>query len=115
MATTHRLYLDDQIPIEEFGSYYRPLAERLLQLQSDSPRLEGEIDFARIQSLSADAVHNEAHSLYANWPHLPQDNRRRVVEALVEKIVVGKDDLEITFSASSPPEDMTKSQQVLDY
>ncbi len=115
MAKTHRLYLDGHIPIEEFGNYHKPLAERLLQLQTDIPRLEGEIDFARVQNLSADAVTNEAQSLYANWPQLPPDNRRRVVEALVEKIVIGKDDLEITFSASSPLEDMTKNQQVADH
>ena len=115
MAKTHRLYLDGHIPIEEFGNYHKPLAERLLQLQTNIPQLEGEIDFARVQSLNADAVQNEAQSLYANWPHLPQDNRRRIVEALVEKIVVGKDDLEITFSASGPLEDITKNQQVTDH
>ncbi len=42
---------------------------------------------------------------------LVPDNRGRLVEALVEKIVVGKDDLEITFSASSPLEDMTKTNK----
>ena len=115
MAKTHRLYLDNQIPIEEFGTYHKPLAERRLQLQTDTPWLEWEIDFARIQNLSADAVQNEAQSLYNDWPHLPPDNRRRVVEALVERIVVGKDDLGITFSASSPLEGMTKNQQVTDH
>ena len=113
MAKTHRLYLDGHIPIEEFGSYHKPLSERLVQLQTGIPTLEGEVDFLRIQNLSAEEVQTEAQTLYSNWPHLPIENRRLVVEGIVEKIIVGIDDLEITFSASNPLEEITKSQQWL--
>ena len=111
MAKTHRLYLDGQIPIEEFGNYHKPLAERLTQLQTDLPRLQAEVDYLKIHTVSAEAVRDEADDLYSNWPRLPLENKRRVIEGIVDKIVIGKDEIEITFSSSNPLEEMTKNQQ----
>lgn len=115
MAKTHRLYLDGHIAIADFGGYHKPLADRLTQLQTELPKLEAELDYLKIRSVSADAVQVEADTLYNNWPQLPAENKRRIIEGIVERIEIKKDrpEIEITFSSTAPSEDMTTNQQSL--
>jgi site-specific DNA recombinase len=115
MAKTHRLYLDGHIALADFGGYHKPLTERLTQLQTELPKLEAELDYLRIRNVSADAVQVEADSLYNNWPQLPAENKRRIIEGIVERIEIKKDrpEITITFSSTAPSEDMTTNQQSL--
>ena len=115
MTRTHRLYLDGQIPLESFGGYHKPLEEQLLQLQNELPKLEAEVTHLKIRDLSADAVLREARELYANWPTLPVERKQSVVQSLVEKIVVGPDEIEIRLSYLPSSEELTKSQQHLSH
>ena len=52
----------------------------LKQLDDEIPRLEGEVDFLKIQNLSRDEVVEEARDLYSRWPELPKDDKRKVEE-----------------------------------
>jgi site-specific DNA recombinase len=115
MAKTHRLYLDGHIALADFGGYHKPLTDRLTQLQTELPKLEAELDYLKVRSVSADAVQMEADSLYNNWPQLPAENKRRIIEGIVERIEIKKDrpEIEITFSSTAPSEDMTINQQNL--
>ena len=115
MAKTHRLYLDGHIVLADFGGYHKPLADRLTQLQTELPKLEAELDYFKVRSVSADAVQVEADTLYNNWPQLPDENKRRIIEGIVERIEIKKDrpEIEITFSSTAPSEDMTTNQQSL--
>jgi restriction endonuclease S subunit len=54
MEKVYSLYLADEISTEGFGRQYRPLEERLGQLEEEVPRLEGELDFLRIEYFSSD-------------------------------------------------------------
>jgi len=115
MAKTHRLYLEGHIALADFGNFHKPLSDRLIQLQTELPKLEAELDYHRIRTVSADAVQVEADTLYNNWPHLPPENKRRIIEGIVERIEIKKDrpEIEITFSSTAPSEDMTTNQQNL--
>jgi site-specific DNA recombinase len=115
MAKTHRLYLDGHIALADFGGYHKPLTDRLTQLQTELPKLEAELDYLKIRNVSADAVQMEADTLYNNWPQLPAENKRRIIEGIVERIEIKKDrpEIEITFSSTAPSEDMTTNQQNL--
>jgi site-specific DNA recombinase len=113
MTRTHRLYLDGQIPLESFGGYHKPLEERLLQLQNELPRLEAEVTHLQIRDLSADEVLKEARQLHAVWPSLPVERKQSIVQSLVERIVVGRDEIELTLSCLPSSEEVTKSQQQL--
>ncbi len=115
MTRTHRLYLDGQIPLESFGGYHKPLEAQLLQLQNELPKLEAEVTHLKIRDLSADEVLKEARELYANWPSLPVERKQSVVQSLVEKIVVGTDEIEINLSYLPSSEELTKSQQHLSH
>jgi len=114
MAKTHKLYLAGQIPVEGFSGFYNPLQERLSQLQSELPKLEAEVAHLTVNHLSADEVMNEARTLYAQWPNLEVEAKRKIVEGITEKITIGKDnEIEITLSYLPTSEVMTKNQQSL--
>lgn len=51
--------------------------------------------------------------LYGRWPTIPGDERRRFAESLCEKIVVGTEEIDITFSCLTTSGETTKSQQRL--
>jgi site-specific DNA recombinase len=113
MARTHRLYIEEQITAKGFGDFYKPAEERLGQLQIELPKLEAEVDFLRVNKLSADDVMQESAYLYDRWPTFAAADKRKIVEALIEKVVIGKDEIDITLSWVPSSEDVCKSQQRL--
>jgi len=113
IAKTHRLYLADRISVEGFGAIAKPAEARLGQLQLELPKLEAEVDFLRVNKLSADDVMHEANTMYDQWPTLPTEDKRKVMEALVEKVTIGNGEIDITFSCVPSSEDVCKSQRGL--
>jgi site-specific DNA recombinase len=113
MRQTHQLYLKQQISGEGFRDLYGPAEERLKQLNAELPRLEAEVDFLKVNKLSADAVVHESATLHERWPTMQPDDRRKIVEALIEKIVIGEKDIDITYSYLPTSEELCKSQQGL--
>ncbi len=113
MQRTHRLYVEGHITPQGFGDFYKPAEERLNQLLREAPKLQAEIDLLRVNRISAEDVAKEADSLYSRWPLLPLDDRRKVAEAVCEKIVIGKDDIDITLSCAPSSEKLCKNQTTL--
>jgi len=113
MSETHRLFLEKQITSQGFGEFYKPAEERLNQLVAELPKLEAEVDFLKVNNLSADEVVSEARNLYDNWPKLPTDRKRQIAESIIEKVVVGEGEIDITFACLPSSEEMTKTQQQL--
>jgi site-specific DNA recombinase len=99
----YRLYLDGNIPSKEFGERNHPLAVRREQLDREIPRLAGEIDFLTIRRLSSSEVLSEAQSLYSRWGDLDFGRKREIVETIVERVVVGKEAVEIHLAYMPPP------------
>jgi len=73
------------------------------ELQAQLPKLEAELDYYKIHSLSAQAVQSEATILYGTWPDIPRENKRRIIEGIVDKIEIHPSEIHITFSASASP------------
>lgn len=113
MTRTHRLYIQEQITAQGFGDFYKPAEARLNQLVAELPKLEAEVDFLKVNKLSADDVLHEANSLYEQWPKLPVPDKRKIVEALIEKVVIGNGEIDITLSHVPSSEEQCKSQQRL--
>jgi site-specific DNA recombinase len=113
MQKTHRLYLDGQISGEGFKEIYAPLEERKQQLEAELPALEAAVDFLRVNRLSAEDVLRESGSLHERWPDLPPAEKRMIVEALVEKIVIGDGRLDISYASTPSAADGCKNQQKL--
>lgn len=91
------LYQSGFIDKAGFGAKYSPLAAQLAQIDDELPALQAELDVLRIGHLSHEEIVSEARDLYGRWPELPFDERRRIVEAITEQIVVGVGEVEITL------------------
>ncbi|MHB8147915.1 MAG: recombinase family protein [Vulcanimicrobiaceae bacterium] len=101
----HDLYQSGMIDKRGFGAKYHPSAARLQQLDDELPALQAELDVMKISQLSEEEIFLGAKSLYDRWPGLEDDEKRGIVEALVEKIIVGKDEVEINlyYAPQAPP------------
>lgn len=93
----HDLYQSGMIDKRGFGAKYHPWAQRLQQLDDEMPSLQAELDVMRISQLSEEEIFLGAKDLSERWPDLDDDEKRGIVEALVEKIIVGKDEVEINL------------------
>ncbi|MEX2526433.1 MAG: recombinase family protein [Gemmatimonadota bacterium] len=114
----YRAYIDDKLDVDAFGERYKPLDERLRQLDEEIPRIQGEIDFLKIQYLSADDILSEAQSVYGRWQHLSFEERCQIVEHLVQEITIhdGEVVIELAYlpaTVSPSPETLAKSQHNL--
>jgi site-specific DNA recombinase len=111
MDKTYRLYMQDQISAEGFGRTYKPLEERLKAMEDEAPRLQGEVDFLKIQLLAKDELLAETRDLYGRWPSLADDEKRAIIEAIVEQIQVGKGVVDIDLSPFPVPSEIVGKRQ----
>jgi len=88
---------------EDFARYYAPLKERHDVLVNTIAELSGLVDVLRIQHLSSDEVIRRSKDLYTRWPELPFDEKRAIVELITESIIVGIEDITITYSHLPTP------------
>jgi site-specific DNA recombinase len=102
------LYQGGKLDADGFGRFYKPLDERGKQLEADVPRLEAQVDVAKVNGLSAEEVTSSAQDLSVRWPTMPLDDKRHILEMIVERMTVGKGEIEITFCGPRPSEDMAK-------
>ncbi|MFQ5479454.1 MAG: zinc ribbon domain-containing protein, partial [Candidatus Binatia bacterium] len=111
MEKVLQLYKADQISVEGFGREYRPLEEQLQQIEEEIPRLQGEVDFLKIEYLSRDEVLSEAKDLHTRWPALEFEEKRQIVENVVERIGIGKDEVAIHLCYLPSPSQMVADSQ----
>ena len=115
MHKTHQLYLAGAASIERFKELNEPLEERLSQLQEERLRLQAEVDVGKADTLSAEAVIEEALKLQETWPNLDLEMKLQVVQSLVETIIVDVPQQRITllFTCLPSSEETTNTQQRL--
>lgn len=91
----YQLYQSGQFTAEDYGRRYHPLADRRRQLEDEIPTLTAECDVLRITLASDLEAFSEARDLYGHWNELETSEKRTLVEAITDKIVVGKEEIEI--------------------
>ena len=91
------LYGEGKIDGDGFQRKHQPLHERRLQLEKELPQLQAEVDVTRISLLSQEETLAEARDLWSRWDNLSRDEKRLIVETITDRIVVGKEDVEITL------------------
>jgi site-specific DNA recombinase len=114
-ARAYQLYIDQAIDSTRFKELTLPTEERLRQLQEEALRIQSDLDLCKVNSLSTETVVSEALDLQKRWPTLETEEKRRVVESIVERIVVDNDakEIELTLSCIPTSEETTNSQQLL--
>jgi site-specific DNA recombinase len=90
--------MNNELSKDAFAERYKPMEERLAQLNNQLPELQAEIDRLRVQHYSSDTVLKDATDLYKLWDSMPYDEKRTVIEAITDKISVGKQDIHIKLS-----------------
>ncbi len=111
MKQTHQLYLEGHVTPQGFGQFYKPAEERLNQLLAELPKLEAEVAYLKVNDVSGEEVLSEAKTLYDKWPKLAPDEKRKIAEAIVEKIVIGNGEIDLTLAYLPTSEELCKSQQ----
>ena len=91
-----------ELPQVGFKQHYQPLFDQLQQLEEWMPQLEGQIAAMKDQYQSRDYILNEAKAFYQRWPSMSFDEKRSIVETLVESIVIGEED-DITINLNYLP------------
>lgn len=103
MDRTYRLYLDGEITPRGFGDRYRPLEERAVQLSEEIPRLEAEADHLAVELVSKEELSLHGLDFYSRWETLELPEKRSIVETMVERITVGKDEITIDLVGVPQP------------
>jgi site-specific DNA recombinase len=93
----HDLYQSEMIDKHGFGAKYLPWADRFRQLDEEIPAAQAELDVMKISQLSEEEVLWGAKDLYERWPQLSAEEKRRIIEAITEKIIIGNDEVEINL------------------
>ena len=88
-------YLSEVITMERFGVLDAKAEERLQGIAKGIAALEGEIAALEVTSNSSAEVIQSAQELYSRWDTLDHERKRSVINAVVEKIVVGEREIEI--------------------
>ena len=109
----YSLYMEGGLTVPQFKERYQPLDDRKHQIVEELPRLEADIDLLKINGLTSEHIMAEVQDLHARWPKMHQDEKRKIVELLVQNIQVG--DGEITFNLCYRPtyEEVTNKQRML--
>jgi site-specific DNA recombinase len=102
---------NNELTKEFFAEHYKPLEERMIQINDQLPELEAEIDFLRIQNHSTDVVLQDAQDLYSQWGLLSYEDKRNIIEIITARITIGKEDIHIKLSylPAHPPKKQTQS------
>lgn len=97
------LRLDGEIGKDAFAEQFQPLEKKKSQLEERMPELEAEVDFLKIEALSASTVLQEAKDLYSKWPNMQFEEKRAIVEIITDKIIVDKQAVNISLSYLPTP------------
>ncbi len=109
----YQLFQSDQLTPEGFGKLYNPLEEQERSLASELPLLQAELDVMEMRLASAGEVAAEAIDLYRLWPTMNSQEKRKVLESIVENITLTGDSIDIRLCYLPSSEELTKRQRNL--
>lgn len=91
------LYEAQALSTEQFKERFQPLDAQRKALEREIPRLEGELDELSTQGLSCEHIAAQGRNFHEEWPSMTEDQRRAIVELILQDIVVGKDDIAVNL------------------
>ncbi len=91
------LYQASVLDKKAFGVRYEKLRIRLEQIGEELPELQAKRDVLKIALASQEEVLSGSRDLVDRWDTLPHPERRQVVEAILDRVVVGNGEVEFNF------------------
>jgi site-specific DNA recombinase len=95
---TFELYHEGKIQKDAFESYHKPLYEELKQKEVTLNETQSYIDSINVQSLSNEQVLHDARDLYTHWSNFSNEEKKTIIEAITENIVISERDITINLS-----------------
>ena len=98
MEKIYRAYINEEITMEGFGRHYRPLEERLKQIDNQIPEVQGEIDFLKSNISPLIRFSMKPKTFIPAGLNLLPEEKRKIIENITEKIIIGKEDVTINLT-----------------
>ena len=96
------LYAAGQIPKMDFGKRHGPISERRKQIEEELPRLQAERDVLKMRLISEEVTVDDAKDLADRWEGMAFEERRQIVEAITDRITVGREEIDISLLLNLP-------------
>lgn len=97
------LNLNNELPTEGFKHHYNPLFEQLQQIQAQIPLIEGEMLALKQNEESSKYLFSEARNLFDKWLSMTREEKRDIIEAITESIIINTEDVTINLKYLMPP------------
>ncbi len=92
------LYQAGEIPQRGFSRFYNPVFEQVEQKEVFLSKLQGEINALKLQLSLSDDVIKDAKHLLKLWKNMEMEEKRKVVENVLQKYIVGENEIHIIFN-----------------
>ena len=92
------LYHEGKLRKEAFEHHHSPIFEWNVQIKRQISEISAEIDFLKIHANATDGVIEGARTLQNQWSLLSFDEKRKIIESVVERINIGESEIDITLS-----------------
>jgi site-specific DNA recombinase len=103
MEKVYQLYLAGELSPRGFGDRNRRLEQRAVQLLEEIPRIEGEADHLAVELVSKEEFASRGATFYGRWDTLNPQEKRAIVESVLDRITVGESTIVIDISGASAP------------
>ncbi len=113
MDSTFQLYSANGLTVDQFKQRYQPLDARKLQLVTETARTEAELAVLKIDGYSLETIKADALQIYTTWPTMTAEEKRKIVEMLVKRIVVAGEEIAITLCYHPSSKKLTEEQHML--
>jgi site-specific DNA recombinase len=110
---TFKLSVNGTLTPQQFKEIFQPLDARRRQIEEEIPKIEAEVDLLKSDGLSSEQIMAEARDLHSRWPKMEHTDRRRIVELLVENIVIGQGEITLNLCYLPSFEEMSIRQRTV--
>lgn len=86
----YELFSSEMLTKQQFGMIAEPLQVRLEQIGEESPKIQATIDVLKSDAFSTEVIESETKGLYDTWQDMNFEEKREIVESLLEKIVIAE-------------------------
>ncbi len=91
-----------QLPTEAFAKHHDEPYNRMQELEAHLLILEDEINTLELNKTNVKKIVIEAQDIYSNWDSMEKENKRTIIESIVDVITIFPDTIEITIKRLTP-------------